>query len=57
MKKHIQIFILLLALLLLFCSCQKEKKTCEELLRVGLEYGINGYADNGYVFLKNVEKV
>ena len=56
MKKHVLIFILLLAALLLFCSCQKEKKTCEELLLVGLDYGIDGYADDGYIFLKNVDE-
>jgi hypothetical protein len=56
MRKSIRIFALLLVFVFLFCSCKTEKKTCEELLRVGLEYGINGYADNGYVFLKNVEK-
>ena len=56
MKKHIQIFILLLALLVLFCSCQKEKKTCEELLLTGLDYGIDGYINNGYIFLKNADE-
>ena len=56
MKKHIQIFILLLALLVIFCSCQKEKKTCEELLLAGLDYGIDGYINNGYIFLKNADE-
>lgn len=55
MKKEIQIFSLLLALIFLLCSCQKEKIYCEELLTVGLEYGIDNYSDNGYVFLKSAD--
>ena len=55
MKNKIRIFSLLLALIFLLCSCQKEKVYCEELLTVGLEYGINNYNDNGYVFLKSAD--
>ena len=53
---QIRIFSLLLALIFLLCSCQKEKTPCEELLRVGLDYGIDRYNENGYVFLKNVDE-
>lgn len=55
MKKEIRIFCLLLTFIFLLCSCQKEKVYCEELLTVGLEYGINDYNDNGYVFLKSAD--
>ncbi|MBE6534485.1 MAG: hypothetical protein E7678_05925 [Ruminococcaceae bacterium] len=56
MKKRIVGCVLLLALAFLFTSCQKEKKTCEELLCAGLEYGVDNYSQNGYVFLKNVNE-
>jgi hypothetical protein len=56
MKRRIGAFILLFAFLILFSSCEKEKKTCEELLIAGLNYGIDGYTDNGYIFLKNAEE-
>ena len=56
MRKVIRIFVMLLVFVFLFCSCQTEKKTCEELLCAGLEYGIDRYADNGYIFLKNVDE-
>ena len=57
MKKQLKICIALMLLVanFLLCSCQKEKKPCEELLKSGLEYGIDGYAHNGYVFLKNAD--
>ena len=51
MKKQIRIIIMLLAISFLFCSCEKKNVTCEELLGVGLEYGIDGYSKNGYIFL------
>ena len=56
MKKTINTVALLLALIFILCSCQKQKKSCEELLRIGLEYGIDGYQDTGYVFLKSASK-
>ena len=56
MKKRISAFILLLAFLLIFCSCEKETRTCEELLLAGLEYGIDSYSNNGYIFLKNADE-
>lgn len=56
MLKKISIVSLLLAILLLFCACQKENATCEELLLAGLEYGIEGYSENGYIFFKSAEK-
>lgn len=52
MKNIFKIILLLLTAIALLTSCQKEKISCEELLEVGLEYGIDGYADNGYLFLK-----
>ena len=57
MKKQLKICIALMLLVanFLLCSCQKEKKPCEELLKSGLEYGIDGYTHNGYVFLKNAD--
>lgn len=39
-----------------FCSCQKESRSCEELLLSSLEYGIDGYGNSGVLFLKNVDK-
>ena len=56
MRKQISIISLLLAMLLLFCSCKKEKATCEELVLEGLEYGIEGYSENGYIFLKSADE-
>ena len=56
MRRPTGTFALLLAFLLCFCSCQKEKKTCEELLLAGLDYGIDGYIDNGYIFLKSADE-
>lgn len=56
MKKRIRILALLLALIFLLFSCKKEKKTCEEILRAGLDYGIDGYQNTGYVFLKSADK-
>ena len=56
MKKRIRIFAVLFVFAFVFCSCEKEKKTCEELLLVGLDYGIDGYADNGYTFFKNADE-
>ena len=52
MRKQIRFIIMLLAISLLFCSCKREDFTCGELLIEGLEYGIDGYSDNGYIFLK-----
>lgn len=56
MKARIFIFITLLALFIFLSSCEKEKKTCEELLIAGLEYGISEYNNNGYIFLKNADE-
>ena len=56
MKKRIRILAILFVFIFIFCSCEKEKKTCEELLLVGLDYGIDGYSDNGYMFFKNVDE-
>ena len=56
MKKRIIGFLLLLVILFLFASCQKENMTCEELLSAGLDYGINGYENSGYIFLKTNDK-
>lgn len=56
MKKIIRIVTLLLALAFLLTSCKKEKKTCGELLSAGLEYGINGYANSGYIYLMDAEE-
>lgn len=56
MKKIFKSFILLLAVVFLFTACQKKEVTCEELLISGLEYGINGYISNGYIFLKTDDK-
>ena len=56
MQKKIRIFVMLLAIIFLFSSCKKEKMTCEELLSAGLEYGINGYSESGYIFLKNADR-
>jgi hypothetical protein len=56
MKARIFIFITLLALFIFLSSCGKEKKTCEELLIAGLEYGISEYNNNGYIFLKNADE-
>lgn len=56
MKKIINIIVLLLAATFLFCSCQKKSLSCEELLHIGLEYGIDSYFDSGYIFLKNDDK-
>ena len=55
MRRRIAIIVLLLAMLFL-SSCQREWLSCEELLVKGLEYGIEGYSQNGYVFLKNVDE-
>ena len=46
----------LLAFIFLLCSCDSREKSCEELLTVGVEYGIENYRDNGYVFLKKAEQ-
>lgn len=56
MKKYTRISVLLLAVIMLLCSCKAEKKTCEELLLAGLEYGIDGYRDNGYFYFKDADE-
>ncbi|MBO7303150.1 MAG: hypothetical protein J6U68_03075 [Clostridia bacterium] len=56
MKRYARISALLLVILMLFCSCKNEKKTCEEILVAGLEYGIDGYADSGYFYLKSADE-
>ena len=56
MKKIVKLIVLLLAACVFLCSCVNEKKSCEELLRVGLEYGIDAYYDNGCLFLKTAEE-
>lgn len=56
MKKIIRIVTLLLALVFLLTSCKKEKKTCGELLSAGLDYGINGYENSGYIYLKSADE-
>ena len=38
------------------CSCQKESRSCEELLLSALEYGIDGYRNSGVVFLADAEE-
>lgn len=56
MKKQMKIFALLLAFVFLLCSCQKENRSCEELLQICLEYGVDGYQSTGYVFLKSADE-
>ncbi len=54
--KYIRFFkvtAVLLVIIFLFCSCQKESVSCENLLIFSLDYGIDGYEDNGSIFLKN----
>lgn len=51
-----RIFIILLVVLCVFCSCKKSLANCEELLMFSVEYGIENYADNGKVFLKSAEE-
>ena len=51
-----RIFFMLLAFLCLFCSCETKYLSCEELLVFSIEYGIEGYSDNGWMFLKSAEE-
>ena len=46
----------LLVLVFLLCSCDSREKSCEELLTVGVEYGIENYRDNGYIYLKEADE-
>ena len=54
--RFLKILVVLLAVTILFCSCKKENVSCEELLAYSLEYGIDGYKDNGSIFLKNAQE-
>ena len=56
MKKNRTLFLLILALFLVFSSCENEKKSCEELLLIAAEYGIDNYSENGYMFLKSADE-
>ena len=56
MKRYACLSALILVIAMLLCSCKNEKKTCEELLLTGLDYGIDGYINNGYIFLKNADE-
>lgn len=56
MKKIICIMSLLLVLVFSLNACDKEKKTCGELLSAGLDYGINGYENSGYIYLKSADE-
>ena len=56
MKRYACLSALILVIAMLLCSCKNEKKTCEELLVAGLEYGIDGYRDNGYFYLKSADE-
>lgn len=51
-----RIIFILLAVLLALCSCNSESVDCEELLIYSLDYGIDGYRDNGSIFLKSAEE-
>lgn len=44
---------LIIAFFLAFSSCARNEKSCEELLTVALEYGIENYGENGYFFFKS----
>ena len=56
MKKYRALFLLLLVSLLVLSSCKNEKKSCEELLLIAAEYGIDNYGENGYLFLNSAEE-
>lgn len=56
MKRIVACFLLLLTAFFLLSSCAREEKSCEELLMLGLEYGIDGYRNNGYIYLKEAEE-
>lgn len=47
---------LLLSLSILLCSCNASQVKCETLLLYALDYGIDGYKDNGNIFLKSAEE-
>ena len=54
--RTLKIIIAVFSVLFLLCSCSAESVSCEEVLTFALDYGIDGYKNNGYVFLKNAEE-
>ena len=54
--RFFKIILLIISVFILLSSCGGKSISCEELLFFSLDYGIDGYKNDGYVFLKSAEE-